>query len=266
LKNKILLFFFTVMLLTSLSPDSKTDSINTITWALADQDWAPVYYTDPASDTGLSGFWPDVIEELFVNRLNMNLEIERLPWIRAQLQVKNGESDFMVTIPTAERRTYTVVSDDPILNLYMQIFTYAGNERLEEIQKIRSVHDIAKSGLIPVTNLGNGWHAENIDSNGVQTEYIRKDESLPKVLASQRVDILIDVPLTMSYQIKKQGLSSQIVMTDVILDQTDFNLLISKKSLFTGRMAEINRHLKDMIDDGTVDKFYSLYMLSNPQQ
>ncbi len=261
MKNKILLFLFSVTALLSLYPDSSEPSENPITWVLSEEDWRPIFYNDELSlDNSIYGFWADVVKELFVQRLNMKLEIKRLPWVRGQLEIKNGESDFMITIPTAERETYTLVTDEPILNLYMQIFTYAGHDMLEEIQKIQSVHDILRMGLIPVTNLGNGWHAEHIDSYGVKTEHIRTDESLAKVLANRRVDILIDAPLTMSLQINKLGLSSQILMTDAILDQTDFHVLVSKKSPLINHMIDINRVLHEMIIDGTIDLIYGKYI------
>lgn len=258
--KKILILLLTLNTFLSLYADNTESSGDTITWTLAEESWIPIYYDLKGSDSSLQGYWPELIRELFINRLSLDLKVKRLPWVRGQRQVREGESDFMITIPTDERESYALVSENPVLRLFMQIFTYAGHERMDEIKKIVSVQDILQMGLIPVTNQGNGWHEQHIDSFGVKTEHVRSDESLPKVLASKRADILIDVPLTMSYQIKQLGLSSQIVLTDVILDETDFHLLVSKKSPFADKMDEIDRVLNEMIEDGTVDKLYRKYV------
>ena len=258
--KKIIAAFLTSILSLTLSADVPELSNDTFRWAFSDNNWIPVYYTDPANNLGLSGFWPELVHELFTNRLNLKFEVRRLPWARAQQEVRRGESDFMLTIPTDERRSYTAVSNDPVMNFSMQIYTYYGHEKLEEIKRIESAEDILRLELVSVTNLGNGWHSENIEDHGIKTYYIQSEESLPRVLANKRVDILIDAPLTMNYQIKKQDLSLQIVLTDVVLDQSDFHLLISKKSRLIDHMDEINSALNEMITDGTMALLYGKYM------
>jgi polar amino acid transport system substrate-binding protein len=118
--------------------------------------WPPYIYT--SADGKAQGLYVDILTELFKNKLEMELVFQKVPWKRAQSNVENGQADFLVTVPTEKRLEYTVKSDAPLLEFYLRIFAYAHHPKLAKIHTISSGRDIKELGLIPVTNIGNGWH------------------------------------------------------------------------------------------------------------
>jgi len=70
---------------------------------------------------------------------------------------------------------------------------------------------------------------------------------------------MIDSPLTMNPEIKRLELGHLIVLTDVVFSRSKFHLLISKKSDFSDCLSRIDHFLKEMIEDGTIDRLYEEY-------
>ena len=233
---------------------------HSITYALGDGDWHPFVYKDENGICGYEGLFIEILYEIFTNRMKMNLHCNGLPWKRAQGYVEEGKADFLLTVPTERRLEYSIQSDEPLFQLYMHVYTYKDHEKLEEIKNIKNAEDILRLGLIPVSNRGNGWHEENIDSYGIKTHYIREDEHIVKFLAAKRADIIIDAVIPLNYYIKKLGLVSEIELTDVKFGPVDFHLLLSKKSNYIELMSEFNEVIKTLKDDGTLDKMANKYM------
>jgi polar amino acid transport system substrate-binding protein len=247
----IVLYFCTSF----VSADTVKKTNNTITYAFAP--WMPIVYVD---SKGVSkGLYIEMLNELFVKELKMNLSVKSFPWKRSQKNVKDGLSDFLITIPTSERLKYTIPSETPLFNLYLHVYTYKNHKKINEIRKIKTAHDIKRLGLIPVSNLGNGWHKEHIDSYGVSTQYVSEDEQIAKFLAHKRSDILIDAPITMNHVIKTQGLSSKIVLTEAKFGPVMFYLLMGKKSEHIKLMPDINKALTKLHENGTFDRLIVKY-------
>lgn len=178
-------------------PQSAQAAPPTVTYAVGPPS-IPVYELEPGNESGWKGLFVELVEEIFAKELGYRVVIEQYPWKRAQQNVKEGIADITVSVPTAERLEYALKSDRPIYRMYLNIYTYAGHPKLAEIRKIKTVQDINSLKLKPVTNLGNGWHKENIDDAGVTTFYVPNDENLVQFLAFRRADIMIDAPLFMT--------------------------------------------------------------------
>lgn len=231
----------------------------TITYAFGSGDWVPIIYSDSNSESGFNGLYVEILDEIFINRLKMDLNYEAYPWKRTQRRVEKGDSDFLLTVATDERLKYTEKSIKPLFQLYMHIYTYKGHNQLGKIKEIKTPKDILKLDLTPVSNLGNGWHKENIDSFGIPTLYVKEDANIAMLLAAKRADIMIEAVIPMNNEIKKLGLSSEIVLTDVKFGPVDFYLLMSKKSDYLDLMPEINRVILEIIKDGTLDRLTRKY-------
>jgi polar amino acid transport system substrate-binding protein len=229
----------------------------TITYAIGPPS-VPLYELEPAKESGWKGLFIEIAEKIF-DDLGYKVVIEQYPWTRAQQKVKEGYVDFTVSIPTAERLKYALKSDEPILQMYFNIYTYADHPKLDEIRKIKTVQDIISLKLKPVTNLGNGWHKENIEDAGVTTFYVPNDENLVHFLALKRADIMIDAPIFMNYLAKENNLESKIVKTDVLFGPINFHLLVSKNSKYADLMPEINKTINKLVHNGILEQMVSRY-------
>jgi polar amino acid transport system substrate-binding protein len=219
----------------------------------------PVYELESGNENGWKGLFVEIVEEIFAEELGYRVVIEQYPWKRAQQNVKEGIADIMVSVPTAERLEYALKSDRPIYRMYLNVYTYAGHPKLAKIGKIKTVQDINALKLKPVTNLGNGWHKENIEDAGVTTFYVPNDENLVQFLALRRADIMIDAPLFMNHLIKQHNLESKIVKTDVLFGPVNFHLLVSKNSRFAQLMPTIDKTINGLEQKGRLEQIASKY-------
>ncbi len=221
-------------------------------------DWKPIIYR--TEDGQPQGLYFDLLTEIFTKEMGMTVEFRQRPWKRAQLEVENGEADFMITIPTDARAQYTVKTERPIFDLYMGVYTYADHPKLEMIEQIKTVEDIAALDLLAVTNLGNGWHAANIEEKGVRTFQAPEDINIAKVLAAKRADIMIDAIISMNQIIREERLSDRIELTDATFGPLSFFLLMSKKSQYLTRLPEFNQVFAKLTANGTVERIINSYI------
>ena len=222
-------------------------------------DSAPMISPDPAQPWSARGLEADILNEVLARRLKRPWVCTFVPWQRAQEQLRYGEADLLITIPTPERLEYALATDQPVIEMYLHVYTYPGHPKLKEIRKIRSAQDILRLGLKPVTNLGNNWHRTNIDAVGVETHYAPSDENIAMILASRRADIMIDTPITMNPMIESLGLSRQLEMTPARFGPVAFHILVSRKSPLAASMDTLNRAVATFIQDGTRERLTARY-------
>ena len=254
-------FLFIIAVLFFISPansQSAQGTPPTVTYAIGPPS-IPLYELEPCNEIGWKGLFIEIVEEIFAKELGYKLVIEQYPWKRAQQNVKEGNADITLSVPTSERLEYAFMSDKPILKMYLNVYTYAGHPKLKEIREIQTVQDIIALKLKPVTNLGNGWHKENIENAGVTTSYVQGDENLVQFLALKRADIMIDAPLFMNHLINEYKLGSKIVRTDVLFGPINFHLLVSKNSRYAELMPKINKAIDKLAKNGKLEQMASKY-------
>lgn len=244
----ILISFF---ILLSITGENLAETVSYST-----PEWRPMFYKE--KDT-FKGFYYEIINEIFHKQMGVKVKYSITPWKRAQKYAEIGIIDMILTVPTKKRLAYAIKSERPIYKLYLHIYTYKNHKKLDKIRKIKSAKDILQLNLTPVTNLGNGWHKQKIDSHGIDTHYVPKEDNIVKFLASRRADIMIEAVIPMNYKIKQYGLESEIVLTEARFGPINFHLLISKKSKFASRMPEINRTVDMLFKKGVIQKLTKKY-------
>ena len=220
----------------------------------------PMTMVDANSPTGIKGLYADTLEDILGKRLKRQWTGTLLPWKRAQAEVQSGTADILITIPTAERRTYALISTQPVYEESLYVYTFKDHPKIEEIRKIKTAEDILRLGLTPVTNLGNNWHRENIDAFGVKTHYVPADENLAKFLAAKRADIMIDKPSSMNRLIENLKLTQQIEMTPARFGPIKFHILVSQKSPLAASMPSLNQAIEQFVKDGTRERLAAKYL------
>jgi polar amino acid transport system substrate-binding protein len=252
-------FFLGVIgLYCSIGLFAQTSEPKVIRYAVADS--PPMATVDDKHPAGLKGLYPDILDAVLTKRMGLSWTGTTLPWKRAQAEVQSGGADILITVPTEERRVYALASDQPVFEAYLHVYTYADHPRILEIRKIKTAEDIRRLGLIPVTNLGNNWHRENIDAIGIKTHYAPADQNIARFLAAKRADIMIDMPFTMNPMIKSLGLTRQIEMTPARFGPIGFHVLVGRKSPFSSSMTALNRAIDQFILDGTRERLSAKYL------
>lgn len=219
----------------------------------------PFLIADPTQPSGIRGLYADILNDVIGRRMGLSWTGALLPWKRAQGEVQSGNADLTITVPTEERLAYAIPSNRPVFEAYLHVYTYKGHPKLKEIRKIRSAEDIRRLGLVPVTNLGNNWHQEQIDAAGVQTHYAPADENIARFLAAHRADIMIDLPLTMDPKIRELGLAQNLEKTPARFGPIRFHILVSRKSSFAASMEALNAAVNQFIQDGSRERTAAKY-------
>ena len=178
-------------------------------------------------DGALRGILPDVIGEV-VSRLGMPVTHMGYPWARAQLLVKLGEQDAICTIATPERLEYAVAAQVPVVSAPRRVFARADCPLLPQLKQAKTLEDLRQINPTVVSYAGNGWGQANLSAFKVESAI--NFETALKMLVARRGDVMIDNALTMQFSLQRTAGGASIVMLQTDLDQSHFQLLLSKKS------------------------------------
>lgn len=218
----------------------------------------PPFHTQIDKKGKVCGFFHDIIQEAAA-RMGIALQWQQCPWGRCQENVRLGELDALLTVPTMKRLEYTVTHETPFYVKSRRLFTYAGHPRLDEINTVKNINDIAQKGLSVITYVGNGAFNSEIRSRDIKVYSTPTIPSVWKMLAIKRGDIVIEWPGGARENIHRQSLEGQIVETEAVLDALPFHLLIRKGHPMAKRMAELEATFREMRRDGTMERILKTY-------
>lgn len=209
------------------------------------------------------GIFYDVISEAF-QRMNIPFTYKVYPWKRAQLLVKNGEADAMITVPTPERLKFVNSCEEPIVKAGLVIFVRKDNPRLQEIKQIKTFS--ALKGYKLVDYLGDGWAERNLKD--LDVDWAKNMQHALKMLALNRADIFVQSKVITKHNLKqlvadesnKNIPFDQIIDLPYVLEESSYNLLIRKDSPHVAIMNRFNQTIRAMRTDGTMQKIYDKFI------
>ncbi len=215
--------------------------------------YAPYSWLDDSGE--MRGVFVDIIDEVVGRRMGMAVNHTGLPWARAQEYVKTGRQDALIAPATAARREYADVSQQPVLNSRMALFTGALHPRMADLEQTRSLTDIESFSF--VTQLGDGWAAENLPEDGVQ--YVTDLNAVLRVLSVGRADLFVEASLVAHWNLRNLGLSGKVVEVEgVTIEQTPYHLMISKQS-DRHILEEFDRQMVEFVESGDLDRLLQGY-------
>ncbi|WP_285905448.1 substrate-binding periplasmic protein [Pseudodesulfovibrio pelocollis] len=220
-------------------------------------DFWPFFTRDEAGE--MTGFFHDIVTEALA-RMGMRATWHAFPWGRCQENVRSGEADAMITVPTAVRLEYSGTHADPFHLKELVVFTRTDHPRRAEVESLASIDDIQAAGFSVVTYVGNGWNEENIRSRGIKTYEVPYLANVWLMLAQGRADIVIEWPGGAWPDITAQGLAQEIVQTGVVLESMPFHLLIGRNSPHADILPRFNKTILAMRLDGTIDRILNTYL------
>ena len=226
-----------------------------------DKDFSP--YCSANEQGEPEGIFYDVISEAF-RRMNTPFTYKVYPWKRAQLLVKNGEADAMITVPTPERLKFVNSCEEPIVKAGLVIFVRMDNPRIEEIKKIRTFTGL--QGYKLVDYLGDGWAERNLKD--LDVDWAKNMQHALKMLALNRADIFVQSKVITRYNLKqliadetnKNIPFNQIIELPYVLEESSYNLLIRKDSPHIAITDRFNQTIRAMRRDGTMQRIYDKYI------
>lgn len=213
-------------------------------------------------DGAMTGFFYEIVST-GLKELDVETKWREFPWKRCQDNVKHGDSDAMITVPTPGRLTYTSTHDTPFYLKKLHVFTSRSNRNIETIKSIETIDDILLKGLTVVTYAGNGWNNQHIKSRNIKVYEAPLIKSIWKMLAEGHGDIAIEWPPAAWASIRESGLSNDtIIETDVTFDPMPFHLLINKNSPHALLLPRFNEVIKEMKENGRIKEIIESYTLN----
>ncbi len=240
-----------LLALVLMSNSAKAGNVKAFRW-VDDEDYPPLIYC--GIDGKPTGIFYEIMTEAF-RRLDIPLNVELYPWVRAQKIIADGKADGTVTILTEARKPFFFGSD-PILLVAEHIFVNRNNPRIKEIMSIQSLKALRPFKI--VETIGSGWTKENL--KGFNVIWVPNMDSAFNMLIKGRADIFIANGYIGAAFIKKkikegnslsEGYKS-IITNPYPLKTIAFRLLIRKDSSFSDILDEFNKVIHKMKEDGTI--------------
>jgi polar amino acid transport system substrate-binding protein len=224
---------------------------------IAYSDFPPFHWIKENGE--MDGLFYEIITEALEKRMGLTVVWTAYPWIRCQENLKTGEDDAVMTVPTAERAAYTVTHKDAFYQKALNLFTYIDHPRMADIKKIREIADLKNGAYSVITYSGNGWHEENVKSSGIKTYETSYLENVWKMLAEKRGDTVIEWPPGAWPDIMRAGVSDKIVDTSITISTMPFHLLIRNTYQRLDILDDFNETIRQMKEDGTINLILSRY-------
>ena len=253
------IFFIVILFVTTTLMNAAEN--RAFVWADDEAYWPAIYR---GKDGKPAGIFDDIMTELF-KRLKIPLKKSLYPWKRAQLLLKEGKSDGLITVYTKDRKLFTVATD-PLWEIGENLFFRRDNPKACKILRVNSFDDL--KGLTIVDTLGSGWSKDNYDAHGIKNViWAPSIDSAFNMLAKGRADVFIMFNINAyNLLLKKRAMNGplskgfkNIVAITPTFATLPFRLLIRKDSLFAKKIPQINKILKNMKEDGTMQRIRQKY-------
>jgi polar amino acid transport system substrate-binding protein len=209
-----------------------------------------------------SGFFYDIVMEAFQRRLGLRVDIAVYPWKRCQRMVKSGEADIMVTIPTPDRKKYSVTHSRPIWVKRRILYTFQEHPRIDEIHLLNGLASIKEGGYRVISYIGNGWTEKDVQGIGIPVTFATTVDNMYRMLAAKRGDLIIEEKVLAAPHIVELRLSGKIVETNGVGSESGFHILIGKKSVYASLISTLDREIEDMRKRGRLEDIFRSYLKS----
>ncbi len=243
--------FLLLALVTLSVPSVLADECKQLS-ATGNSEYPPYLWRTDKESNELSGAISSIMEELG-QRLNRDIELKHVgSWSRAQEEVKSGRVDLIAGAFYTEPRSRW-------MNYIRPAFLTTNS-----VVWIHSTSDVSFHGRsdlvdklgVTVINNSFGQSFDEYAKNNLKIEYVASIEQAYKMLVLDRVDYLLYEKNPGLAYASKMGVSHQVSELLPSISSEGLYLTISHKSKCnTDQLrSELDRHLREMSEDGYTDK------------
>lgn len=220
---------------------------------MATEHWPPFRMNDEASPSGFSGIDIDVMDKLS-QVLGVPIEIQRQPWARALEFMRNGQADMITGIArTQEREEFMHFIPVSYAAVRPVFYTQKGKGRL--VQSYEDLYGPSVGYSLKSAYFEPFNSDARIKKVGLSTEV-----QMLHVLALGRIDILIGTDPNMAYEVSRLGYQDVLEPTAwQPSDRTELFIALSRRSPVMERAGEIERAMRQLLDDGTISTILGAY-------
>lgn len=205
----------------------------------------------------MRGLLIDSLTEALEKRMGIPTVHTGYPWKRAQHLVRLNMADAFCTVPTDERRQYTLISGVPTVLATFTLFVKRESPAGLALRHATSLDDL--TGFRVGHYLGSGWAKKNLKGRNLDLQEASTLDAALAMLSVGRVDVVIDTSQVIRYRIKELGMQPKIEELPQILDQAPFSLCIGRESEHAELLPEFEKAMQSVHDDGTYGRLAGAY-------
>ncbi|MGM8211473.1 transporter substrate-binding domain-containing protein [Virgibacillus sp. W0430] len=199
-----------------------------------------------------TGFDVDIANEI-AERMGVKAEFIATSWDSLIGGVKADKFDVIIAQMTVtEERKQSVDFTDPYVVTGSVLITR------EDTEGINKLEDISGKKVGTGTGTTFAEVAESVEGANV-TLYKTVNEYLQDLL-NERLDVIINDQLLMSYNIKEEKIPVKIVSD--VLNEDEIAMAVKKGN--GGLIKKLNEELNNIIEDGTYEEIYRKWFDANP--
>lgn len=217
--------------------------------------WPPFNISDGESVKGID---PDILRAV-AEEAGCEVNFQEVPWKRLLRGIETGKMDLaMAANKTPERSKYAVFSDN-YLPYQATLWVSSDDETT-----YKSLEDFLKKGnrLGAESGATFGEKADrilNMDDYKDQIKFNNSSKLNIRMLASGRLDGLLENGITAGYMAKEEGLRDKIRKTEVVPQNAHIRYMLSKKTTSEETIDALNQAIAHLKNDGTIDEIVLKY-------
>jgi polar amino acid transport system substrate-binding protein len=165
-------------------------------------------------------------------------------------------ADAFVATTNSERSSFATPTRMPVTYWEVSLFARAGDRRFSNIKTSADLKRFRIGSL-----LGNGWVKQNLPDMDIH--YVERMELLPKMLASNHIDVIADNSYVMHYVLQEMGESANFDEIPLNFLTSSMYLHIGKNSGFVGIAKQFDETIMQMRNDGTLQRIYNRYKIAD---
>ena len=202
----------------------------------------------------MRGILVDIADEVLGNRLGIEVSHLGYPWKRAQQMVRENKADAFITVSTQERLSYTVSGNEPAIVFSVHLLTRKGSDRIQDLERVKTIEELKNYKVVDY--LGNSWSERKLKN--MEVYWLSNIDAIFPFLTLGRADVALASNRTL-YRMKQEGYASKLVILPNTLDSVSFYFCVGIRSQYKGIIADIDKTLREMHSDGTIDRIVERY-------
>lgn len=199
------------------------------------------------------GLAVEIAEAVFERLPQATVEVRLTPWQRCLQAAKEGKMDGVLKLlRNDERAAYLAFTEEPIYRMEM-VFFYLP-ERFPDGLHWEEISDLSRYriGISPGSSYGSV--IDGAIENGTLKADFATDAQNALKLAAGRIDLFPNDRIMGRGAVDAEGLAGKIVASDQSVNEEIIHLGLSKKSPALALLPEIDRVLKELWEEGVIDR------------
>lgn len=227
--------------------------MNVATYSITTEYWPPFRIKDENGQ--IAGIDREIMDEVG-KRLGVKFVWHQRPWVRCLAEIESGMADIVTGIAkTAEREEYTLYSSDFYSELKPAFYTH-DKSLAKQIKTYRDLYGVS------IGYTRGSAYFERFDSDDALNKKAGVDErQLIDMVTAERWDAFVGTDTQVEYDLKRLDLVDSIHKVQYSPQESvRLYIGVSRKSLFAQRMNDLNAIMKNLIEEGWIERTMNRYL------